>query len=98
MDELATEDGSLLATAGAPPATAHATTRQRPMMIATTLPDHSRQHPLHLGRCHEPVPTLVTTQCEAFGEPAGPVGRSVTRSSTGTSEVWPIWWSPPSGQ
>ena len=37
MDELATEDGSLLAAAGAPPATAHVTSRQRPMMIATTL-------------------------------------------------------------
>ena len=37
MVELATEDGSSLATAGAPPAMAHVTSRQRPMMTATTL-------------------------------------------------------------
>ena len=32
----------------------------------------------------------MTTQWEAFGGPVGPMGRSVIRSSTGTSEVWPI--------
>ena len=43
MVELATDDGSSLATAGAPPATAHATTRQRPTMTAATFPN--RAHP-----------------------------------------------------
>src|SRR5664280_1173349 len=36
---------------------------------------------------HEPVPTLVTTQCVAL--PVGPMSRSVILSSTGTSVVGP---------
>ena len=90
MVELATEDGSSLATAGAPPATAHATSRQRPMMTAATLANQcSSRHRFHRACVHEPVPTSVTTQCEAFAVPVGPMRRSVIRSSTGTSEDWP---------
>ncbi len=47
--ELATDDGSSLATAGAPPATAQATTRQRPTMTATTFPIALIPTPFRLG-------------------------------------------------